>query len=140
MQFKILFLNIHMTRENKILLSLLPYSKESFKLKMLKDNASYKEIIGAINKCRCENIYQRLNDIKKYNTVFIDEISYPCLLKDLRIPPMRLQSNCSFEKLSKYSVGVGSSNIFYEEEYKKYYDFLLSLLRNNINIITYGNI
>jgi hypothetical protein len=127
-----------MNRDNKILLSLLPYDKEELKLKLLHDNASFKEVIRALKYFKVERIDERVRDIKKYNTVFCDERDYPRVLNYLRIPPMRLQSTASFLKQDNYMIGLVSlGNKFSSDNY--FEDFALNAARNDIKTMCMDN-
>jgi hypothetical protein len=127
-----------MNRENKILLSLLPYDNEEFKLKMLQDGASFKEIMRALKYYRCDRIDERIDNINKYNTVFFNEREYPKFLGNLRIPPMRIQSTSGFPKDDEYKIGLVSSRITSFEGLKGLTDFILQSKRNNITLMSFG--
>jgi hypothetical protein len=127
-----------MKRENKVLLSLLPYNKEELKLEMLKDEASFKEIMRAMKYHRCENVDERIENINNYNTVFFGEKDYPKVLGNLKIPPMRIQSTSTFPDNEAYKIGLVSSKISLYEELNNFADLFLNVLRNNITIISIG--
>lgn len=128
-----------MNKDNKILLSLIPYNEEATKLKLLKDNSSFKEIMRAIKYYGCNNIDDRIQDIKKYNTVFCDENNYPKRLQALKIPPMRLQSSKCFTIEDDYVIGLITSTI--NKQLSKSYleEFALNMARVFIKSIVVDN-
>ena len=127
-----------MNCENKRLISLLPYSKEKIKIKMLKENYSYREIMKAHRLYRSENISGRLSALKKYNMCFIDERDYPKNLLNCNIPPFRLSSTGAFPSNNLMKFGIIGSRYAYNDVLSNLYDFSSSMAREDCEIIGTG--
>lgn len=125
-----------MTRDNKILLSLLPYENEELKLKMLRGCATYKEIMRAVKYYGCKNIDERIKDINNYNTVFYDEKKYPNALYNLAIPPLRIQSSSCFPMDNEKIFGLVTSRNTSYQSFNGIMNFVLELIKNKTSIMS----
>jgi predicted Rossmann fold nucleotide-binding protein DprA/Smf involved in DNA uptake len=128
-----------MKTENKILLSLLPYSVERKKLRMLKNNASYFEIMKEIKLHGLRNIDERISSIKEFNTCFVDEARYPSNLLNCDLPPMRLQSNGNFPINGRIKFGVVGSSDASQKIIKSLRTFVQAILKTDSEIVGTGN-
>ena len=128
-----------MKTDNKILLSLLPYSLEKQKLRMLKNNASYFEIMKEIKFHNIKNIDERISSIKEFNTCFADEKMYPSNLLNCDLPPLRLQSNGNFPINGRIKFGVIGAAGASKKLIKSLQTFVQSIFKTDSEIVGTGN-
>ncbi|MBK5199952.1 MAG: DNA-processing protein DprA [Spirochaetaceae bacterium] len=127
-----------MNCENKRLVSLLPYSVEKLKIKMLKENFSYREIMNTHRLYKSINISSRLSALKKFNMSFIDEMDYPKNLLNCDIPPFRLSSTAGFPNNEYMKFGIIGSRYAYNDVLTNLYNFSSSMAREDCEIIGTG--